>query len=52
MNTPSIDLPQPKIDIPLSFKPVKQYKEIKAQTEYLDKILESSFLKHYFKKKK
>lgn len=52
MNTPTIDLPQPKIKTPLSFKPVQHDKKAKEHAEYLDKILEPSFLKRYFKKKK
>jgi len=52
MNTPSVDLPQPKIDIPLSFRIVKKEGKAKEHIQYLDKILEPGFLKRYFKKKK
>jgi hypothetical protein len=44
MDTPSLELPQPKIKEPLSFRPVKR--------TYLDAALKPSFLKAYFKKKK
>jgi hypothetical protein len=50
MNTPSIDLPQPEITKPLSFRPVKR-PEKEQRKQYLDNIISSSFLKSYFKKK-
>ena len=52
MNTPSLDLPQPKITTPLSFRPVKRAEKGKERKQYLDNILEPNFLKTYFKKKK
>jgi|TARA_B110000037_G_C16978043_1_gene447848 hypothetical protein len=52
MNTPSANLPQPKIEEPLSFRIVKRDEKKKQKKKFLDKILEPSFLKDYFKKKK
>ena len=52
MNTPSLELPQPKITDPLSFRPVKRNEQEKKHKQYLDAILKSSFIKTYFKKKK
>ena len=52
MNTPSIDLPQPKITSPLSFRPVSRDEKDKGRRQYLDNIISDSFLKSYFKKKK
>ena len=50
MNTPQQELPQPKINNPLSFRVVKK-KEKKAR-QYLDSILDPNFVKEYFNKKK
>jgi len=52
MNTPSIDLPQPKIKKPLSFRPVERVEKNQEHRQYLDKVISSTFLKSYFKKKK
>ena len=52
MDTPSLELPQPKIKEPLSFRPVKRTEEEKNRKQYLDNILKPSFLKAYFKKRK
>ena len=52
MNTPSLELPQPKIKEPLSFRPVKRSQEENKKRQYLDAVLKPSFLKAYFKKKK
>ena len=52
MDTPSLELPQPKITEPLSFRPVKRAEEEKNRKQYLDSIVKPSFLKAYFKKKK
>jgi hypothetical protein len=52
MNTPSADLPPPKITTPLSFRPVKRAEKDQGKKRYLDDILEAGFLKSYFKKKK
>ena len=50
MNTEN--LPQPKIEEPLSFRIVKRDERKKEKKKFLDKILEPAFLKAYFKKKK
>ena len=52
MDTPSLELPQPKINDPLSFRPVKRTEEEKGRIQYLDTVLKPNFLKAYFKKKK
>lgn len=52
MNTPSVDLPPPKITTPLSFRPVKRVEKEQEHKQYLDNIISSTFLKSYFKKKK
>jgi len=52
MDTPSLELPQPKIKEPLSFRPVKRAEEDKNRKQYLDSTISKSFLKAYFKKKK
>ena len=52
MNTPSLELPQPTINEPLSFRPVKRSRDEKKKNQYLDAVLKPSFLKAYFKKKK
>ena len=52
MNTPSVDLPQPKITKPLSFRPVQRVEKEQQRKQYLDNIISSTFLKSYFKKKK
>ena len=52
MNTPSLELPQPKIKEPLSFRLVKRSQEENKKKHYLDAVLKSGFLKSYFKKKK
>jgi len=52
MNTPSSDLPPPKITTPLSFQPVKRAEKDKSKKRYLDDILQSGFVRSYFKKKK
>jgi len=51
MNTPSVDLPQPKITMPLSFRPVERA-EKEQRKQFFDNIISSTFLKSYFKKKK
>ena len=47
MNTPSLELPQPKIKEPLSFRPVKRSQGENKKTQYLDAVLKPSFLKAY-----
>ena len=46
------NLPQPKIEEPLSFRIVKRDERKKEKKKFLDKILEPAFLKDYFSKKK
>lgn len=50
MNTPQQELPEPKIKNPLSFRVVKKKEKEKKARQYLDSILESIFVKEYFKK--
>uniref|UniRef100_A0A6C0C4K5 Uncharacterized protein n=1 Tax=viral metagenome TaxID=1070528 RepID=A0A6C0C4K5_9ZZZZ len=52
MNTPSAELPQPKIVKPLSFRPVQRAEKQNDRKQYLDSIVSPTFLKSYFKKKK
>jgi len=52
MNTPTADLPQPKIKRPLSFRPVHRAEKKQDRKQYLDSIVSSTFLKSYLKKKK
>ena len=52
MNTPSVNLPPPKITKPLSFRPVQRSEKEQQRKQYLDNIISSDFLKSYFKKKK
>ena len=44
MDTPSLELPQPKINEPLSFRPVKRTEEEKGRIQYLDTVLKPNFL--------
>ena len=53
MNTPSVDLPEPKIKAPLSFIMVSEPDKAKEQrAKYLDSLISKTFLANYFKKKK
>lgn len=46
------NLPEPVIKDPLSFRKVKKDEKEGKKNKFLDKLLEPSFLKSYFKKKK
>ena len=53
MDTPSADLPEPKIKAPLSFIMVDKSDKAKEQrAKYLDSLVSKTFLTNYFKKKK
>lgn len=52
MNTPQQELPQPKINNPLSFRVVKKEEKEKKARQYLDSILDPTFVKEYFNKNK
>jgi hypothetical protein len=52
MDIPSTNLPEPDIKEPLSFRVVKRNEEKNKKKKFLDKIIEPTFLKGYFKKKK